>query len=122
MADYVGPAKIRMNGRPLVQTESCRISRQGNHKPVKTLALGLAGKTKGSGEVMIDLTQAIPANGREAQWKELVLSGDTVEIDVEAANETETFEGWFETADTNHEVDTTTVDSAKFHGRRKSVR
>lgn len=118
MADFAGPATVKLNGRPLLHVQSARVRRAGNHRAVKTLALGLAGKTRGAPEVTIELRSAVPTTGLEATYRDLVLSGDDVTISFVAGGVEENFVGWFEECDTESEVDQPVGDSANFHGRR----
>lgn len=118
MADYAGPAIVKLNGRPLLQVQMCKVSRASNAKAVKTLALGLAGKTKGAPEVSISLTNAVPAAGYEATFNDLVFTQDDVTIGIVMGNVEEAFFGWFDTSDTSSAVDTPIDQECAFHGRR----
>lgn len=93
LLDYQGPASITFNGRPLIETVTIRVRRSSNAKPVKTLAKGLAGKTKGAPEITIDLSNAIPITGYETNMRDLIISQDNCTIDVRAAGTQDTYDG-----------------------------
>lgn len=117
LADYVGPAAISMNGRPLIEIVTIRVRRMGNAKAVKTLPKGLAGRTKGAPEVTIDMSNAIPAAGYETNMRDLVITQDIVTIDVRKAATQDTYVGWFESGEDNSEVDTVSLEQFQFHGK-----
>lgn len=121
MADYAGPAIVSVNGRPSLDVARCTINRTSNAKPVKTLALGLAGKTKGAPEVEITLQQARRVTGDETDWKGLSISQDDINISVVQANEEELFSVWTVSCSSNSEVDSESFLDVTLHGKRTSA-
>lgn len=117
LSDYVGPASVAMNSRPLIEIVTIRVRRMSNAKPVKTLPKGLAGRTKGAPEVTIDMSNAIPAAGYETNMRDLVITQDLVTIDVRAAGTQDTYIGWFDSGEQNSEVDTVSLEQFQFHGK-----
>ena len=117
LQDYVGPASITYNDRPLIDTATCRVRRMSNAKPVKTLALGLAGRTKGAPEVTISISNAIPVAGYETNMRDLVISQAICQIGFKTAGTQDTYEGWFDSGEQNSEVDTVSLEQFEFHGR-----
>ena len=117
LQDYVGPAIITYNDRVLIQSATIRVRRSSNAKPVKTLALGLAGRTKGAPEVAIDISNAVPLLGYETNMRDLVISQAICQIGVKVAGTQDTYEGWFDSGEQNSEVDTVTMEQFQFHGR-----
>lgn len=117
MIDYAGPATVTKNGRPLAEVESVRIQRAGNHRAVKTLAKGLAGRTKGAPEVNITLRNAVPATGFEAEFNDLVFNGNLTQIGVRRAGLEEVYEVWVESSGDASEVDSPITQDVELHGR-----
>jgi hypothetical protein len=121
MADYAGPGIVSVNARPSLDCQSITINRISNAKPVKTLALGLAGKTKGAPEVEITVKYGRRVTGDETDWKLLAMTQDDLNISVVQANEEELFVAWVVSCSSNSEVDTEAMLDVTLHGRRLSA-
>lgn len=119
LQDYAGQAQLTKNSRPLLEPTKISVKRASNAAKVKTIAKGLSGRTRGGPEYSISIDNPIPANGYESDWNELVDSQDIFELGVEIANQTEIFEGWLESSDTDSAVDQAVTQSVQFHGRLK---
>ena len=118
MIEYAGPATITFNGRPLVEVESIQIRRVSNARAVKTLAKGLAGRTKGAPEYTLTMRNAVPITGYEVPWNDLIESQDIVQIGVRKAGIEEIWDVWAEDGDDGSEIDTPQTQGVTLHGRR----
>jgi len=114
--DYAGPATFVQNGRPFVEIEECSISRASHSTTVRTLALGTAGRTKGSPEYQIKCKSAVPLAGYENNWLDLIESQDIVTIGIRAAGREDTFKMWIDTDDETFAVNTPIGQNATFTG------
>lgn len=117
MIDYAGPATITYNGRPLAEVESVQIRRASNAKAVKTLAKGLAGRTKGAPEYTITLRNAVPATGFETAYNTLIETQVLFQIGIRKAGIEEVFEVWAEDSEDGSEIDTPQAQGVTLHGR-----
>lgn len=120
MIDYAGPATVTYLGRPCVEVEACQIRRISNAKPVKTLAKGLAGKTRGAPEYTITLRSAVPVTGAEVPWDDMIESQPTVQIGIRKAGFEEIYDVWPDDGEDGSEVDTPQTQGVTLHGRRVS--
>jgi hypothetical protein len=117
MIDYAGPATVTHNGRPMAECEQVSIKRQTNAKAVKTLAKGLAGRTKGAPEYSITLRNAVPATGFEVAYNDLIESQELFQIGIRKAGIEEVFEVWVEDSEDGSEVDAPQSQGVTLHGR-----
>lgn len=121
MADYAGPGILSVNSRPSLDAQEITVNRISNAKGVKTLALGLAGKTKGAPEVEITVKSGRRADGDETDWKRLSITQDDLNISVVQANEEELFVCWVVSCSSNSQVDTEATLDVTLHGKRTSA-
>lgn len=117
LIDYAGPATVTFNGRPALEIANIKVNRLSNAKAVKTLAKGLAGRSKGAPTVSISWDSAVPATGFELPINTLVFSQDIIEIGVVMAATEEVFDVWIDSDDTNSSVDAATMQAVSLTGR-----
>lgn len=74
------PGWLVYQGRPLTQVGKVDVKYASNDMPVETILLGLEGFSDGPSEVNIDFDNAIPAQGREADFADVCITHRTVDF------------------------------------------
>lgn len=88
MAVYSLPGFIIYRGRPVLQASSISYKQNGNNKPVMTLLLGMAGHTPGPTTVDLNVSNALPADGPEVDWRALEASKQEITLGFKIAGQT----------------------------------
>lgn len=72
------PAKLTLNGRPVLKTSEVDWSIKSNDSPIYTLDEGLSGFADGAEEFDLTMKQAIPSSGYQIDWMGLARTHTTI--------------------------------------------
>jgi len=110
-------ATIYLNSNQLTQETSVTIKRESGSQPVKTVALGYAGESPGSGMTMISVSNAVPTADFEVNPGLFFVKADIpVEISIFAAGKTLTVKGSIFSDNFSHAVDGASKLDFEFRG------
>lgn len=102
---YEGPAELYFNNSLLAEARSIRVAITGNNRKVYTMKKGLAGRSRGPVEVEVTVENAVPKGGLEADFNQLCVDNEDVDIVYVQAGKRITIEGWIESVDNNQGTD-----------------
>lgn len=105
MDNYQGPGEIQFNGSTLSEAKSVRVSVASNGKDVNTMAKGLAGRSKGPVKTTINVENAAPLAGLEADFLELCQLSKYVDVVVAFAGKRYQYTGWIDSFDAETNTD-----------------
>ena len=80
LGHYEGPGEVYFNGRLLAEAESVRFRIMGNKRKVFTMIKGLAGRSKGPVEAEIQVTNAMPIAGEEAEFERILIEDGDIRL------------------------------------------
>ena len=114
-------ADVYINSKKLAEEASVTIASSNGKIPVKTVAKGLAGFSKGAGMTEIDISNAVPTLGFELDPTQFMFGDDdTIEITIFAAGRTLTVKGSIMSSNFSHAVDSASKLDFKFTGGEAS--
>lgn len=116
MAVYSGPAFIRYNGRPILQSNKVTLDFQSNNNDVNTSLLGRAGHSTGAKKVVVSVESAVPIGGLEVDWIGLCDAQAEVALDFVFARRTYSCTGDIRSANLSHSVDDANAVNFELHG------
>lgn len=105
MDDYEGPGEVQFNQNTMAEATSISVSHNSNSTPVTTMRKGLAGRSRGAYTVSIQVENAVPKAGLEAEFIEQCVENATVAISHLFGGRTYVYEGWIESVDTSNGTD-----------------
>jgi hypothetical protein len=94
---YEGPAEVQFDQSTLAEAVSISVTHSGNNNPVVTMKRGLAGRSKGAFQSEIQVENAAPKGGLEAEFVEKCIENADVSIVHVFAGKTYTYDGWIDT-------------------------
>jgi hypothetical protein len=103
---YEGVAEIQIDNQTLAEAVSVNVNHNANNNPVVTMKKGLAGRSRGAYQVEVQVENAVPRAGLEAEWVEKCRENEDVVITHILAGKTYTYEGWIDTVSTQQGTDT----------------
>ena len=114
-------ADVYINSNKLAESASVTISTTSGKQPVKTMAKGLAGFTKGAGMTEIDVSNAVPSIDFEFDPTQFMFGDDdSIELTIYVAGRTLTLEGSITSCNFSFAVDSASKLDFKFTGGEAS--
>jgi len=98
-------AAVYLNDNLLSEAMSVSVKVNGNHTPIKTLATGFAGVSKGATMIEITVSSAIPLAGFEAEVNPYIINVEEVQLTLFMASSTLTMKGFIMSTDVDKAVD-----------------
>jgi hypothetical protein len=103
---YEGPGRLYFNGNPLAEAKSVRWSVSGRHNPVRTMRKGFSGISRGAPESNINVSNAVPIDGLEADFVEQCIAGAQVRIVVRVAGKSYGWNAYIDEVSGEQDTDT----------------
>lgn len=120
LQDYANLTVI-YNGIELKQFTSVKRELNGGWIVVNTIADGLAGFSKGAGEVTIEITLAVPLSGLEAEFESHCVEGNYATIQLGCANKDYAGNGMVMSSSLSQDVQKATEFTFKWTGELKPM-
>ena len=117
LRDFVGVARVTLNGSTLIDQSSFKGRLESNDTQVFTFLEGFAGFCDGANVVTGTLSLAIPKAGRRQDFFDGIANKETFELVVEYAGKDRIFEGRLTTLDFEYAINTPASDSFEFVGK-----
>lgn len=105
MDKYEGPAEIQFDNSTLAEATSVNIQINGNNNAVTTMKKGLAGRSRGAMTVNIQVENAVPKGGLEAQFIEKCVENADVRVTHLFAGKQYIYDGWIDDVQTQQGTD-----------------
>lgn len=102
---YEGPGEVQFNQSTLAEAQSISVTVNGNNNPVVTMKKGLAGRSRGAVTVDIQVENAVPKGGMEAEFIEQCVENADVTISHVWAGRTYQYDGYIDSVDTQQGTD-----------------
>ncbi len=102
---YEGPAEVQFDQSTLAEAQSVSITVNGNNNPVTTMKKGFAGRSRGATTVEIQVENAVPKGGLEAEFIEKCVENADVVITHLYAGRQYIYEGYIDSVEATQGTD-----------------
>src|SRR5690348_16410446 len=102
---YEGPAEVQFASSTLAEATSISLTLSGNNNPVTTMKKGFAGRSRGAMTVEIQVENAVPKGGLEAEFIEKCIENADVVITHMYAGRQYIYEGYIDSVDAQQGTD-----------------
>lgn len=107
MERYEGPGEVQLDNSTLAEATSLSVSNNSGNTDVVTMKKGLAGFSKGAPGAEIQVSNAVPKAGMEADFVEKCVAGTFVKVTHLLAGKRYTYSGWIQDTSSEQGVDST---------------
>lgn len=109
-------AAVYLNDELLFEAMKVSVKVNGNHVPIKTLAKGFAGVSKGATIIEITVSSAVPQVGFEAEVSPYIINVEEVKLTLFMASSTMTIKGFIMSTDIDKAIDSEATQGFVFDG------
>lgn len=102
---YEGPAEVQFANSTLAEATSISLTLNGNNNPVTTMKKGFTGRSRGAMTVEIQVENAVPKGGLEAEFIEMCVENADVTITHLYAGRQYIYDGYIDSIDAQQGVD-----------------
>lgn len=121
MDRYEGPGEVQFDNSTLAEATSLSVTNAANSNAVTTMKKGLAGRSRGAPTTSIQVENAVPKAGMEAEFVEKCVQDADVTITHLFGKRRYIYEGWIEEVATTQGTDAATSLSFTFMGKLAKI-